>query len=122
MVPELTQIMSFLDRNSENFKEGEYLEMCNLLMSLHKKMETISVSPEFASTQPLPNVNIPFTPEIASTQPLPSVNVPFTPEFASTRPLPSVVNSSHRVFRFGLLEGLIMFWVRMTDGRKKEFI
>ena len=101
MVPELSQIMSFLDRNSENFKEGEYLEMCNLLMSLHKKIENVPITPEFAATQPLP----PVTPVVNATHRVFSAWVP-----------PRHVNENNTREINRLRSKL---WVRMSNGRKR---
>lgn len=117
MTSELTQIMAFLDRNCANFKEGEYLDMCNLLMSLHKKFVTppTPVSVSFAATQPLPPV---------------PVQVPFSPVRGRVFAPVSFVPQEERVdltgdydefWRYEEIEKLKkLLWRRMSESRKKN--
>jgi len=39
MTTEISQIMTIIDNNTENLNNGDYLNICNLLMSLREKVE-----------------------------------------------------------------------------------
>lgn len=67
MASELKQIMTLIDNNSNGIKEGDYLQICNLLMSVHKAFHTPEppmVDPQYAASLPLPPLSVPFTPDI----------------------------------------------------------
>ena len=38
MANELKKVMNLIDNNSDNIKENDYLQICNLLMTLHKQI------------------------------------------------------------------------------------
>ena len=38
--------MSLIDKNAKNIPEGDYLNMCKLMMDLHKRNDTLTVTPD----------------------------------------------------------------------------
>ena len=42
---ELKQVMTLIDNNSSNIQEGDYLQICNLLMEIHKNIPDSSRVP-----------------------------------------------------------------------------
>ena len=49
MTNELKEVMNLIDNNSENIKENDYLQICNLLMAVHKQ-----ITNDFVSSEPTP--------------------------------------------------------------------
>ena len=94
MTTHLQKVMTLIDNNSNNIKEGDYLQICDLLMKVHGSVYT----PEYASTQPLP---VPFAPR------LPVVR---TLDFSN-----SLMNVASNVLEKKK-------WKRMTEKRKIEVL
>jgi hypothetical protein len=46
MISVMQSLMSLIDKNAENMPEGDYLEMCRLMMDLNKRREMLVVTPD----------------------------------------------------------------------------
>lgn len=54
MNTEITQLLELLDKNTKNITDADYMKACDLLKSLHDVFDVVSMTPEYASTRPLP--------------------------------------------------------------------
>jgi hypothetical protein len=58
MNSELQKIQILIDKYSQIMNEYDYIQICNSLKKIHGFTDNILTSPEYASTCPLPNVEL----------------------------------------------------------------
>lgn len=54
MATEIHELLELLEKNTKNMPEADYVKACDLLKSLHDVFDIVSMTPEYASTRPLP--------------------------------------------------------------------
>lgn len=54
MAAEIHELLELLEKNTKNIPEVDYMKACELLKSLHDVFGVVSMTPEYASTRPLP--------------------------------------------------------------------
>lgn len=124
MASELKQVMTLIDNNSNNIKEGDYLQICNLLMTVHKSFVTPEppmILPSYTATLPLPSVNVPFTPDMnLGLNRVPTQRRLDFSGFTTPEPDP-ITRTEFQIY----IDDRIRFirnikWKRMSDKRKIE--
>lgn len=58
MTSEIHKIQGLIDKYSQIMDDYDYIQICNSLKKIHDVKDTIMNSPEYASTCPLPNVEL----------------------------------------------------------------